>query len=90
MLKDNFYAAKSMIKPLSLKYQKINMCPKFCMLHYLENTELTECKTCGHAYYKPRTSNGRTLVIYKKLKYFLITHRLQRLFMRSNIAEYMT
>ena len=41
-LKENFYAAKSMMKPLNLGYQKIVMCPNFCMLYYLENAELTE------------------------------------------------
>jgi hypothetical protein len=46
-LKKNFYAAKSMMKPLDLGYQKIDICPNFCMLYYLENVELTECMTCG-------------------------------------------
>jgi len=40
-LKENFYVAKSMMKPLGLEYQKIDMCPNFCMLYYLENAELT-------------------------------------------------
>jgi hypothetical protein len=31
-LKENFYTAKSMMKPLGLIYQKIDMCPNFCML----------------------------------------------------------
>jgi len=44
-LKENFYAAKSMMKPLGLGYQKINICHNFCMLYYLENAELTECIT---------------------------------------------
>jgi hypothetical protein len=39
--RENFYVAKSIMKPLGLGYQKIDMCPNFCMLHYLENTELT-------------------------------------------------
>jgi hypothetical protein len=30
-LKENFYAAKSMMKPLGLGYQKIDMCHNFCM-----------------------------------------------------------
>jgi hypothetical protein len=38
-LKKNFYATKSIKKPLSLGYQKIDMCPNFCMLYYLENAE---------------------------------------------------
>jgi hypothetical protein len=66
-LKENFYAAKSMMKPLGLGYQKINMCPNFCMLYYLKNTEMTECMTCRHSRYKPRTGRGKTLVAYKKL-----------------------
>jgi len=41
-LKENFYTAKSMMKPLGLGYQKIDMCPNFCMLYYLENAEMIE------------------------------------------------
>ena len=40
-LKESFYSAKSMMKPLGLGYQKINTCPNFCMLYYLENVELS-------------------------------------------------
>jgi len=72
-LKENLYVAKSMMKPLSLGYQKIDMCPNFCTLYYLENAKLTECMTCGHSRYKPRTSRRKTLVVYKKLRYFSIT-----------------
>jgi hypothetical protein len=89
-LKENFYAAKSMMKPLGLGYQKINMCPNFCMLYYLKNAEMTECITCGHSRYKPRTGRGKNLVAYKKLRYFPITPRLQRLFMSPRTAEHMT
>jgi hypothetical protein len=89
-LKENFYAAKSMMKPLGLGYQKIDMCPNFWMLYYLENVEMTECLTCGHSRYKPRTGRGKTLVAYKKLRYFLITPRLQRLFMSPRTAEHIT
>ena len=39
-LEEIFYAAKSMMKPFGLGYQKIDMCPNFCMLYYLENVEL--------------------------------------------------
>ena len=89
-LKENFYATKSMMKPLGLGYQKIDMCPNFCMLYYLENAEMTECMTCGHSRYKPRTGRGKTLVAYKKLRYFPITPRLQRLFMSPRTAKHMT
>jgi hypothetical protein len=89
-LKENFYAAKSMMKPLGLGYQKIDMCTNFCMLYYLENAEMTECITCGHSRYKPRTGRGKTLVAHIKLRYFPITPRLQRLFMSPRTAEHMT
>jgi hypothetical protein len=75
-LKENFYAAQSMMKPLCLGYRKINMCPNFCMLYYLENDELTKCMTCGHSRYKPRTGRGKLSWHIKKHKYFLITPRL--------------
>jgi hypothetical protein len=89
-LKEKFYAAKSMMKPLGLGYQKIDMCPNFCMLYYLENAELTECMTYGHSHYKPRTCREKTLVAYKKLRYFPITPRLQRLLMSPRTVEHMT
>jgi hypothetical protein len=89
-LKENFYAAKSMMKPLGLGYQKINMFPNFCMLYYLENVELIECMTCGHSHYKPRTGMEKTLVAYKELRYFPIIPRLQRLFMSPRTVEHMT
>jgi hypothetical protein len=60
------------------------------MLYYLENVELTEWMTCGHSRYKPKTGRGKTLVTYKKLRYFSITPRLQRLFMSPRTAEHMT
>jgi hypothetical protein len=97
-LKENFYTAKSMMKPfgfimklLGLTYQKIDMYPNFCMLYYyLENAELTKCMTCGHSYYKPRTDMRKTIIEYKKLRYFPITLRLQRLFMSPKTVEHMT
>jgi hypothetical protein len=89
-LKENFFAAKFMMKPIGLGYQKIDICPNFCMLYYLENAEMTECMTCGYSRYNPRTGRGKTLVAYKKLRYFPITPRLQRLFMSPRTAEHMT
>ena len=53
-LKENFYAANSMMKPLGLVYQKIDICPNFYMLYYLKNEDLIECKICRHARYKTR------------------------------------
>jgi hypothetical protein len=59
------------------------------MLYYLENVELTKCRTYEHSCYKPRIGKGMTLFTHKKLKYFSITPRLQRLFMSPKIAKHM-
>jgi hypothetical protein len=76
-----------MMKPLGLGYLKIDMCPNFCMLYYLENAEMTEYMTCGHSRYKPRTDREKTLLAYKKLRYFPIISRLQRLFMSPRMLS---
>jgi len=78
------------MKPLGLGYQKINMCPNFCMLYYLENAKLTEGRTCGNSHYKPMIGRERSLIAHRKLKYFSITPRLQRLFISPKTAEHMT
>ena len=75
-VKESFYAAKFMMKPLGLGYHKINMCANFCMLYFLENTKLTECMTCEHSCYKPKIGRGETLVAHKKLRNFPIIPRL--------------
>ena len=41
------------------------MCPNLFRLFYLENANLTKCKTCGHAWYKPRTDREKCLVTHK-------------------------
>jgi hypothetical protein len=67
-----------MMKPIGLRYQKIDMFSNFYMLYYHENTDLTEYRTYRHAWYKPKTGRVITLVAHRKLRYFLITHRLQK------------
>jgi len=88
-LKENFYNAKSMIKPFAIEYQKIDMCPSFC-IYYREDVDFTEYKTCGYARYKPKTSREMTLIAHRKLRYFPIILKLQRLFMSLKIVEHMT
>jgi hypothetical protein len=89
-LKENLYTAKAIMKPLGLGYQKVDMCLNFCMLYYDEDENFSKYKTCGHAQYKLNTSKERTLIAYKKLRYFPITPRLQRLFMSLKTVEQMT
>jgi hypothetical protein len=75
------------MKPLGLWYKNIDMCPNFCIL-YLENTELTECRICEHARYISRIGKGRTLVAYRKFRYFSITPTLQRLFISPKTTKH--
>jgi len=81
-----------MMKPLGLEYQKINIYSNFCMLYYLENVKLIECRTYWHtrSTLKPKTDREKTLVTHKKLRYFSITLRLQRLFMSPKTIEHIT
>jgi len=62
------------------------------LLHVVlpKNIDLTNYRTFGHVWYKPRTGKEWTLVAYRKLRYFLITTRLQNLFMSLKTFEYMT
>jgi hypothetical protein len=77
-LKENFNTTKSMIRSFSLEYQKIDMCPNFMHVYYLENADLTMSRTCEHAWYNPITGKGRTYVAHRKLRYFSITLRMQK------------
>ena len=79
-----------MMKPLELEYQKIDMCPKFCILYYLENVDLTKYGTCWHAWYKPGTGNEKTFVTHRKMRCFTITNKLEKLFISPKTTEYMT
>jgi hypothetical protein len=65
------------------------MCLNFCMLYY-GDVNLTECKIYGYDRYKPNTSRERTLVAYKKQRYFSITHRLWKLFVSLKTFKNMT
>jgi hypothetical protein len=67
-LKENFHAPKSMKKSLGLEYHKIDICPKFCMFYYLENTKLIDCRICRHAHYKSKTGKERIIFTHKKLR----------------------
>jgi outer membrane receptor for ferrienterochelin and colicin len=74
-MKDNFYVEKSMMIPLSLEYQKIDMCTNFYMFHN-EYANVIECKTYHHTQYILNSGRGRTLITYKKVRYFPIIPRL--------------
>jgi hypothetical protein len=55
------------MKPLSLGYQKIDMCPNFCMLYYLENVELTSAWHVGILVTNPELARKRLSLYIKNL-----------------------
>lgn len=62
----------------------------FCMLYYNKKKYITKCKAREHAQHKPNMDRGMTFAAHKKLRYFLITHKLQKLFMSQKISKHMT
>jgi hypothetical protein len=74
-LKENFYASKSMKKSRGLGYHKIDIC-HFCMLYYLENTKLVDCRTCKHAQYKSKTGNLDNFYLLLNCKGYSCLQRL--------------
>ena len=45
-LPNSFYEAKKLINALGLDYEKIDACPKDCMLYRKEHANDTECEVC--------------------------------------------
>ncbi|XP_062075345.1 uncharacterized protein LOC133779394 [Humulus lupulus] len=64
---------------LGLDYEKIDACPKDCMLYRKEHANDTECEVCS----TPRSEA-------KVLRHFPLIPRLQRLFMSSKTSDFMT
>jgi hypothetical protein len=73
-----------------MEYKKIDLCPNNCMLCYKDEDLLKDkCDICKESRYKnPVNKNGKS-VARKVLRYFPITHRLQRLYMVADSAEHM-
>ena len=47
-----FYQAKLLVSKLGLTYDRIHCCVNGCMLFYKTDSELENCKFCGHVCYK--------------------------------------
>ncbi|XP_039119063.1 uncharacterized protein LOC120255272 [Dioscorea cayenensis subsp. rotundata] len=89
---DGFYETKQLVRGLGLPVEQIDCCKRACMLYWGEDRELISCKLCGHDRYKRgRTNFGsrKTMVPYKKMFYFPLTPRLQRLYASNATAKHM-
>jgi hypothetical protein len=88
------YAAKKMLKALSMDYVKYDCCPKNCLLFWKEFADDKYCSKCGSSRYHEITrANGekvQTKVAVKILRYLPFIKRIQRLYMSEESAKQMT
>lgn len=90
-LPENYYEVKKLVSKLGLEVEKIDCCVNECLLYYKEDNTLTQCRVCEAARYVPR-KNGMGKykdVVVKRIFYFPIIHRLQRLYASKESAAQM-
>ncbi|XP_058731844.1 uncharacterized protein LOC131603526 isoform X1 [Vicia villosa] len=90
-LPEKYYQVKKLVSKLGLEVEKIDCCVNGCLLYIKEDSTLTECRVCGAARYVPRKSGmGKYKdVAVKRMFYFPIIPRLQRLFASKESAAQM-
>ncbi|XP_062100451.1 uncharacterized protein LOC133806357 [Humulus lupulus] len=82
----SYYDAKKMLRDLGLGYETIHVCEYDCALFGKENKNAERCPICGHERYKFQGTKGKKIP-HKKMQYFPITPRLQRLFMSCHTSS---
>jgi hypothetical protein len=89
----DMYQFKKMMSALSLKYEKIDICPDNYMLFWKEHANENKCLECGQSrFIKVVTQDGEkvtTEVTQKQLRYFPITPHLKRLFISKKTVRHM-
>ena len=92
LMTDNFYSTKKLMRGLGLPVQKIDCCENNCMLYWGEESDFSCCKICSHPRFKRQkreSSKHKKNVPYKKMYYFSITPRLQRLYASDATTKHM-
>ncbi|XP_062099714.1 uncharacterized protein LOC133805548 [Humulus lupulus] len=84
----SYYKAKTMLRDLGLGYETIHVYEFDCALYWKENKNTERCPICGHERYKFQGTKCKKIP-NKKMQYFPITPRLQRLFMSRHTSSYM-
>lgn len=91
MAKD-FYDTKKLVKGLGLPVEVIDCCYHNCMIYWGDDSALTQCKVCHFPRWKTSSRGSarrRVNVPYRKMHYFPITPRLQRLYASRATAKHM-
>ncbi|XP_050217634.1 uncharacterized protein LOC126668486 [Mercurialis annua] len=90
----NFAKIKKLVKGLGLPVEVIDCCFYNCMIYWGEDADLTHCKVCNYARWKPvthgKSAKRKANVPYSKMFYFPITPRLKRLYASKATARHMT
>ncbi|WP_227642761.1 hypothetical protein, partial [Klebsiella pneumoniae] len=89
---DDFYRVKKLISGLGLPVEKNDVCINGCMIYWKDDMNKRECEICGHACSMRRKVGKKKRykeMSYKKMHYFPLTLRLQRLFASNKTAENM-
>ncbi|CAK8535758.1 unnamed protein product [Lathyrus sativus] len=88
---ENYYQASQLVSKLWIKVKKIDCCKNGCMLYYKDDSKLFVCTFCNALRYIPRkTGMGKYKdILVKKMFYFPIIPRLQRLYASTESAAEM-
>ncbi|XP_019266150.1 PREDICTED: uncharacterized protein LOC109243644 [Nicotiana attenuata] len=92
IMPDSFYSTKKLMRGLGLPVEKIDCCKNGCMIYWREDSELVNFKFCAHPRFKRskyQQYKEKTNISYKKMYYFPLTPRLQRLYASNVTAKHM-
>ena len=85
-LPSTLYGARKMLVDIGLGYEEIDVCKNDCSLFWRENEKEEACPICKVSRWKDIVGKK---VPHKKLRYFPLKPRLQRLFMFSKTSRKM-
>ena len=88
---DNFYRTKKLVQDLGLPIEKIDCCNNNCMIYWGDDSALTSCKFCNHPRFKRKrgSEKHKKKVSFKRMYYFPLSPRLQRLYASEATATHM-
>ena len=89
---DSFYNTKKHMEGLGLPSIQIDCCVNGCMIYWGADIEMISCKFCSQSRYKTRVDGStkqRKQVAVKRMIYFPLAPRLQRLYASPATAAHM-
>ena len=93
-LPKTMHEVKKLLGSLNMDYQKIDCCPKGCLLFWKQFANDKYCSLCGASrYYEGKEIDGvkkQTNVAVKILRYLPFIKRIQRLYLCEETARQMT